>query len=156
MEMPDPASFKPFAYESHMPPGTAPTQLYRMVKAAYDSEDFTIDGFADALIEYEEAIQIMSDLTEPTNHERHLLLTIAQGAKAYRAAKASLMAARAALRQILPPNRAHATVLNITKVIKPYQKAKAALLAAQEALADAETGLSQFMYAYLCYYFMNE
>jgi len=145
MKMPDPASFQPFPDESHLPAGTAPTQLYNMLKAAHDHSDFTVDAFAEALAEYDAAIQCMRDMTKPPDRERRIVLDIAQGAEAYRAAKASLMSVQTALRQTLPPNRARETVLDITPVSKPYQSFKAALQAAQEALAGIEVCLSRLL-----------
>jgi hypothetical protein len=151
MKMPDPASFQPFPDEAYLPAGTAPTQLYRMVKAAYDSDAFTIDGFAEALLDYEEAIQIMRAMTSPPDRERQLVLDIAQGAKAYRSAKAALLAARAAF-QTLPPHRAQETVLYIADVFKPHNSAKASLLAAQESLADIESCFSRIVDKILGHY----
>jgi len=155
MKFVNPASFQPFPDESHLPAGTAPTQLYRMVKAAYDSDAFTLDGFAEALLDYEEAIQIMRGMTSPLDRERQAVLDIAQGAKAYRSAKASLLAARAALLQTLPPNPLHAVVLDITQLAGLYPAAKASLLAAQEALADIESCFSRIVDKLLGHYCLD-
>jgi hypothetical protein len=91
-----PTDFSPLPAESYLPSGSAPSQLYNACKYAYDSEDFTLDGFADALREHTVAIRRMQDIAKPEGHEYKAVLEIADAAKAYRTARAALLAAQEA------------------------------------------------------------
>jgi len=92
----NPDDFKPLPAEAYLPSGTAPSQIYNALKYAHDDEGFTLDGFADALRNHAVAIQRMRDLASPESHEYKTVLDITDAAKAYRAARAALMAAQEA------------------------------------------------------------
>jgi len=88
--------FTALADEQYMPDGTAPSQIYNALKLAHDGEDFTLDGFADAMREHTVAIARMREIADPDGYEYKTVLEIADAAKAYRSAKAALMAAQEA------------------------------------------------------------
>jgi len=91
-----PLEFWPIQAEYCLPNGSAPSQLYNALKCAHDSADFTLEGFADALREHTAAIRRMQDLAKPEGHEYKAVLEIADAAKAYRMARAALLAAQEA------------------------------------------------------------
>jgi len=92
----NPKDFERLPSEGYMPAGAAPSQIYNALKYAHDNEGFTLDGFADALREHTVAIQRMRDLASPESYEYKTALGIADAAKAYRAARAALLAAQEA------------------------------------------------------------
>jgi len=91
-----PLDFLPLATDSYLPNGSSPSQLYNALKSAHDSEDFTLEGFADALREQTAAIQRMRTIASPEGHEYKTVVEIADSAKAYRFARAALLAAQEA------------------------------------------------------------
>jgi hypothetical protein len=92
----NPTEFQPLSAENYLPNGSAPSQLYNALKCARDSADFTLEGFADALREHTAAIRRMRDIAAPEGYEYKTVLEIADAAKAYRAARAALLAAQEA------------------------------------------------------------
>jgi len=91
-----PTDFSPLPDEDYLPTGSAPSQLYNACKHAHDSDDFTLDGFADAVREQTAAIRRMQDIAKPEGYEYDTVVKIAEAAKAYRAARAALLSAQEA------------------------------------------------------------
>ena len=91
-----PLDFSPLSAENYLPNGSAPSQIYNACKFAHDSEDFTLEGFADALRGHAAAIRRMQDIAAPEGFEYETVVKIAEAAKAYRAARAALLAAQEA------------------------------------------------------------